>query len=104
MTAKINVHHHKGKIVEPRLLTPNGFIEPFFVNTIEGFKYRKNANKNKNNDKVHKKGLFRRKFSIIISLLKFKCEESLMFYLQEKHFLILLHEYIRIIVIHRIKK
>jgi hypothetical protein len=67
-----NVHHHNGNTVDPLLDTPNGRMEPLVVNTIEGFKYKKAANINKNNDIVHNIGLFRNKFSIIISLLKFK--------------------------------
>jgi hypothetical protein len=71
-TAMTNVHHQRGNTVDPRLDTPNGLILPLGPNVTEGFKYRKAANINKNNDIVHNIGFFRIKFSIMISLLKFK--------------------------------
>ena len=58
ITAMTNVHHHKGNTVDPLLDTPNGRMEPLVVNTIEGFKYKKAANINKNNDIVHNIGFF----------------------------------------------
>ncbi len=53
MAANNIVHHHTGKIVDPRFFTPNGLMLPRGPKAILGFTYKNAANMNKKNDIDH---------------------------------------------------